>query len=257
MQRSGKVRDIYGPTGLLMVASDRISAFDRPLGNIPGKGKILTKFSLWWFDMTKNICPNHVIASPNHNSIFCKPCTPFPVEFVVRGYLTGSTKTSIWTHYKRGERLYCGHLLPDGMVKDERLETPIVTPTTKSDQHDELLSADDIVNHLKLMTRDEWNYCHDKAIQLYHCGALHARIGGYTLADTKFEFGRDSDGNILLIDEVLTPDSSRYWSFNGSKDPFDKDVLRKWYQETCDPYSVTDEELPTIPPHMVRTIQQR
>jgi len=134
----GKVRDCYEVTDnkIVIITTDRVSAFDRVLASIPFKGQVLSEISLWWFKKTQHIVPNHIIDCPDPNTIICKKCTVFPIEFVVRGYITGTTDTSMWTHYNRGVRDYCGHILPEGLIKNQKLDTPLVTPTTKEETHD-------------------------------------------------------------------------------------------------------------------------
>lgn len=263
--KQGKVRDIYILSDcLILVASDRVSGFDRHLASIPYKGQVLTQISLWWFKQLEYITPNHILASPDPNIVICKKCTVFPVEFVVRGYITGTTNTSIWTHYSQGIREYCGHHLPEGLKKNQKLEKPLVTPTTKSDLHDELISAKQIVES-GLMTASEWNYCEAKALEIFSKGQEIALEHGLLLVDTKYEFGKDEKtGEILLIDEVHTPDSSRYWLADSFESRFqqnlppeniDKDIIRNWYKENCDPYKV--EILPKAPDHLVILLAQR
>jgi phosphoribosylaminoimidazole-succinocarboxamide synthase len=273
--RSGKVRDIYRTDDEAIVViktTDRISAFDRNIGIIPYKGAVLNKISQWWFKQKeiREIVPNHCMYSPCDNIMICHNCNIFPIEFVVRGYLTGSTATSIWTHYnecakknkdkKDKEIKYCGHVLPSGMKKHQKLPEPIVTPTTKSAFHDELITAEEIIDQ-GIMTAKQWEYCHDAALKLFQYGTEQMKERGLILVDTKYEFGIDASGRILLADELHTPDSSRYWIANTyelGKEPetIDKDILRKWYIENCsDPY--TEETLPLPPHHLVKTVSQR
>ena len=259
----GKVRDTYDQgEQLLLVTTDRLSAFDRVLAAIPFKGQVLNLVSAWWFDQTKHIIANHMISTPEPNTMLAKKCQVFPVEFVVRAYATGSTSTSLWTHYATGEREYCGHKLPNGLQKNQPLPEPILTPTTKEIEHDQLLSADDILQQ-KLMTPEDWQYVSNIALQLFNFGSQLAAERGLILVDTKYEFGKDADGNILLIDELHTPDSSRYWNRttyqerveqNLEPDNFHKDVIRVWYKKHCDPYK--DEILPDAPQELrIKTAQ--
>lgn len=207
----GKVRDMYiCEEFVVLVTTDRQSAFDRQLTAIPFKGQVLNLSSLWWFEQTKHIVPNHLLASPHPNVTIGKRCTVFPVEFVMRGYLTGSTSTSIWTHYSQGQRFYCGHSLPEGLVKNAALPTPLLTPTTKSDEHDELISADEILSR-HIMSAKDLAVCSSYALALFSLGQSLALEKGLLLVDTKYEFGKDSSGNIVVVDEIHTPDSSRYW----------------------------------------------
>jgi phosphoribosylaminoimidazole-succinocarboxamide synthase len=250
----GKVRDVYDQgEQLLLVTTDRLSAFDRILTAIPFKGQVLNQTSVWWFEKTKHIVPNHVISVPQPNAILAKKCTVLPLEFIVRGYITGSTDTALWTHYAKGEREYCGHKLPEGLVKNEKLTKPLLTPTTKSAVHDELVSEQEILES-KLISKDDWEQVSRLALELFNFASEVAAKRGLILVDTKYEFGKDKDGNILLIDEVHTPDSSRYWFAENyaarlaqQQEPqsFDKEIIRLWYKNNCDPYN--DKILPEAP----------
>lgn len=252
--RLGKTRDIYTLSNeVVIVATDRISAFDKVLSTIPYKGQVLSQLSHWWFNKTRHIVPNHVLYAPYKNILVCKRCDVFPIEFVVRGYMTGSSGTSIWTHYRNGIRMYCGHELDDGYVKNQRLSHAIVTPTTKSNIHDELISREEIISQ-NIMTANDYDYCANKALELFNFGSNLINEKGLILVDTKYEFGRDLNGDILLIDEIHTPDSSRYWvketyqdRFNANEEPdrFDKDILREWYKSRVDPYSDDTVEIPS------------
>lgn len=254
---SGKVREVYDiGYGLLAIEStDRQSAFDRHICNIPNKGKILNKMSGNWFITTHKLIPNHYIHHDN-NIMIVKKCLPFLVEVVVRGYMTGSTDTSLWTHYSKGVRNYCGHTFPDGMVKNQKLDKNYVTPTTKG-KKDELISSDDIVKN-GLMTSDEWKFVEKKALELFDIGQKLSEMRGLILVDTKYEFGKDLYGNIILIDELHTCDSSRYWlkntyndNFIKGKEPdkFDKDIVRDWIKKNCNPYT---DILPEIPNELIQ-----
>jgi len=260
----GKVRDIYKCNDfILLVTTDRQSAFDRQLASVPFKGQVLNLTSLWWFEQTKHIVPNHIIASPHPNVTIGKVCTIFPIEFVMRGYITGSTSTSMWTNYKNGVRNYCGHLLPDNLIKNQKLDSIKLTPTTKDDIHDELISADEIISSGR-MTKEDWDICSKYAHDIFEFSQQKSLEKGLILVDTKYEFGKDKDGNILLVDEIQTPDSSRYWiaesyeeRFNAGLEPenIDKEFLRKWYTEHCDPYN--DEILPEAPADLVNELSRR
>jgi phosphoribosylaminoimidazole-succinocarboxamide synthase len=260
----GKVRDLYICEDLVfLVTTDRQSAFDRQLASVPFKGQILNLISLWWLNLSKDIVPNHVLASPHPNVTIGKKCTVFPIEFVMRGYITGSTSTSLWINYKKGVRFYCGHHFPDGLVKNQKLDSNKLTPTTKSDEHDELISAEEILTK-GLMTKTEWDQCAAYAHQLFTLGQVEAAKKGLILVDTKYEFGRDASGNIVVIDEIHTPDSSRYWmqdtyearmAANEEPDNIDKEFLRKWYISQCDPY--TTETLPDAPADLVNELSRR
>lgn len=256
----GKVRDCYDlPDGTrLLISSDRISAFDQILAVIPWKGQVLTQLARYWFDHTADIAANHVIGYPDPNVVHCKRVTILPVEIVVRGYLAGTTSTSILTQYKTGARQMYGHCLPDGLRDNQILPQPIITPTSKAFDggHDEPLTAAEIVNS-GLLTQSQWDEVAGKALALFARGQEMAAGRGLILVDTKYEFGTDADGKILLADEIHTPDSSRYWIAegyenaleNGARPPsFDKDVIRSWVVARCDPYK---DLIPEIPAEMI------
>src|ERR1039458_5221471 len=251
----GKVRDTYemGDERLLLVTTDRQSGFDRLLGTIPFKGQVLNRTSLYWFEQTRGIVGNHAIASPHANALIARRCAVLPIEFVVRGYMTGSTDTSIWTQYQKGVRNYCGHALPEGMKKNEQLAKNIVTPTTKETTHDRPLTAQEIVAE-GWLTAQKWEFTSAKALALFEFGQKVAAERRMIPSGTKYEFGVASDGEILLIDEIHTPDSSRYWLADSyaqrlaaGQEPnmIDKEFFRLWFRERCDPYK--DAALPTPP----------
>lgn len=260
----GKVRDIYDlGDRLVLITTDRQSAFDRVLAQVPFKGQVLNMVSAWWFEQTADIVPNHVIDVPDPAATLAQKCRPFPVEFVVRGYLTGSTSTSAWTLYDQGERNICGNVLPDGMRKNQRFPEPIITPTTKSDEHDESITPEGIVQQ-GLMTAEDWEKASSIALALFSRGMELASRNGLILVDTKYEMGTDEEGNIVLIDEIHTPDSSRYWLADSYQERFeagekpesiDKEFLRLWFRERCDPYA--DEELPQPPDDLVVELSSR
>lgn len=236
----GKVRDSYrvGDGRRVLVTTDRISAFDRVLGTLPFKGQVLNQLSAWWFERTADVAPNHLLSVPDPSVTIARECTPLPVEWVMRGYLTGVTSTSVWTHYARGEREFCGHRLPDGMKKNEPLPAPILTPSTKAAQggHDESVSRASLLERGAI---DEASF--DEAAKLVH--ALFARgqalcaERGLILVDTKYELGRTAEGELVVIDEIHTPDSSRIWfeasyeaRLRAGEEPesFDKEYVRRW-----------------------------
>lgn len=260
----GKVRDIYFFADyVILFTTDRQSAFDRQLANVPFKGQVLNMTSLWWFEQTKHIVPNHVLFSPANNVLIAKKTEVFPIEFVMRGYITGTTSTSLWTHYAKGVRSYCGHTFPDGLRKNQKLQTNLLTPTTKDDAHDELISAEEILSR-GIMSAADWAACSRYATELFAFSQAKALERGLILVDTKYEFGKDKDGNILLIDEIQTPDSSRYWiastydakfSANEEPDNIDKEFLRKWFVAHCDPYA--DQVLPEAPQELVAELSRR
>lgn len=260
----GKVRDIYDAGDyLVLVTTDRQSAFDRVLASIPFKGQVLNDTSLWWFNQTQHIAPNAIIAVPDRNVTIAKKCSVFPVEFVVRGYVTGSTDTSLWTVYKNGVRNYCGNVLREGMVKNERLPANIITPTTKAADHDVPITPDEIVQQ-GLMSQADYDEASRKALSLFEYGQRVALEHGLILVDTKYEFGKAPDGSVLLIDEVHTPDSSRYWLANSYEARFqnglepeniDKEFLRLWFKDHCNPYE--DKILPDAPEKLVTELAWR
>eukprot|EP00249_Psilotum_nudum_P017207 c26209_g1_i3 orf=269-1420(-) len=260
----GKVRDTYDAGEyLVLVTTDRLSAFDRVLASVPFKGQVLNQTSLWWFNNTKHITANAFISAPDPNVTIANKCRVFPVEFVVRGYMTGSTATSLWTVYNKGVRNYCGNILPDGLVKSQRLGANILTPTTKASDHDVPISPEEIVSK-GLMSKADFDEVHSKALALFAFGQHVASKHGLLLVDTKYEFGKAMDGSILLVDEVHTPDSSRYWiadsyeeCLNKGAEPenIDKEFLRLWYKDNCNPYE--DKVLPQAPIHLVSELAWR
>lgn len=260
----GKVRDTYDlGDKLILVTTDRQSAFDRNLASIPYKGQALNLTSAWWFEQTEAIVPNHLIAIPDPNVMIARKCRVFPIEFVVRGYITGTTSTALWTQYQKGVREYCGMHFPEGMQKNQRLAEPVLTPTTKDKDHDKPISPADIVSE-GWMTQEEWDEASQYALKLFNFGTEVAAQHGLVLVDTKYEFGRDSDGRIVLVDEIHTPDSSRYWLANTYADRFaqglepeniDKEFLRLWFVDHCDPYN--DKVLPEAPQELIITLASR
>ncbi len=258
-----KVRDRYDfGDRMVLITTDRQSAFDRVLAAVPFKGQALNLTSAWWFEQTRHIVPNQVLSIPDPNVTIAKKCTVFPIEFVVRGYITGTTSTALWTVYQSGRRHYCGNDLPDGLVKNQKLSTNILTPTTKGD-HDRPISPDEIVSE-NSMTADEWEQCSRIALELFEFGQAKAAEHGLILVDTKYEMGRDKNGEILLVDEIHTPDSSRYWVADTYQqcmregqepDNVDKEFLRLWFTENCEPYE--DEVLPPAPDDLVVELSRR
>jgi phosphoribosylaminoimidazole-succinocarboxamide synthase len=253
---SGKVRDNYDLPGgrRILIATDRLSAFDRILCAVPFKGQVLTQTARFWFEHTADICPNHVLEYPDPNVVIGQHLTILPVEIVVRDYLAGTTGTSVLTLYKAGHRSMYGITLPDGMRDNQRLPHPIITPTSKAfdGAHDAPMTADEVLAQ-NLVTPAQWAQLNDYAFALFARGQAMAAERGLILADTKYEFGTDPSGRIVLADEIHTPDSSRYWragSFEaryaaGDKpESFDKDFVRSWVAERCDPYH---DPIPDIP----------
>ena len=261
----GKVRDCYDlpslgaePARRILIASDRISAFDRILAVIPHKGQILTETARFWFDATADLCPNHVLAYPDPNVVIGRRLTILPVEIVVRGYLAGTTGTSVLTMYRQGRRSMYGITLPDGMRDNQPLPAPVLTPTTKAFDggHDEPLTPSQIVAD-SLLPAALWDKVSTTALALFDRGQTMAAERGLILVDTKYEFGLDDTGTLYLADEIHTPDSSRYWLTDGyeaafaagTRPPsFDKDVIRAWVAARCDPYA---DPIPAIPPEMI------
>jgi phosphoribosylaminoimidazole-succinocarboxamide synthase len=239
---SGKVRDSYVKDGVrTLVATDRVSAFDRVFSTIPLKGQVLNQTAAFWFEKTRALAPNHLISVPDPQVSVVRECTLLPVEFVVRSYLTGSTSTSIWVRYEKGDRLYCGHRLPDGLAKHQRLAAPLLTPTTKAPagQHDELTSKDAIVASGDL-SAELYERAEAMTLALFRAGTEWAASRGLILVDTKYELGLDPEGRLTVIDEIHTPDSSRYWykdtyeqAMAQGRDPqaLDKEYLRRWLVE--------------------------
>jgi phosphoribosylaminoimidazole-succinocarboxamide synthase len=256
----GKVRDNYDlPDGRrIIIASDRLSAFDRILTAIPCKGQVLTQIARFWFDATRDICPNHVIDYPDPNVVVCRRLDILPVEIVVRDYLTGTTGTSIWPMYRAGQREIYGTRFPDGLRENQKLPATIITPTTKATEggHDEPLTPDAIISR-GLLTAEPWRKVSELALALFARGRAIAAERGLILVDTKYEFGLDPDGRIILADEIHTPDSSRYWIRDSYQrrfaageppDALDKDFLRRWVTARCDPYR---DQIPEIPSEVI------
>ncbi len=256
----GKVRDNYSlPDGRrILVASDRLSAFDVSIASIPFKGQALTQIARFWFENTADICPNHIIEYPDPNVVVCRSLEMMKVEIVVRGYLAGTTSTSILSMYKKGQRQMYGFTFPDGMRDNEKLPQAIITPTSKGDlgTHDEPLTAEMIVQQ-GLLTQKQWDEVSTYALKLFARGQEIVAKRGLILADTKYEFGFDEKGNIVLADEIHTPDSSRYWVAEsyaarvaaGEKpDSMDKDFIRNWVVARCDPYK---DKIPEVPREVV------
>ena len=234
----GKVREAWAREGRrLIVTTDRVSAFDRVLGTIPFKGQVLNQLAAFWFDATRDLVPNHVLSVPDPNALIVQDLQPLLVEMVVRGYVTGNTSTSAWTHYQKGVRDFCGNILPEGLRKDQRLPAPIVTPSTKGDAgaHDESLAPAECVRR-GLVPQRVMDELVEISLALYGRGVQVAARQGVILVDTKYEFGL-RDGRVTLMDEIHTPDSSRFWYADSYQELFeagaeqrriDKDHLRTW-----------------------------
>ena len=263
---SGKVRESYDlPDGRrVLVATDRLSAFDRILVSIPHKGQVLTQTARFWFGHTGDLCPNWALDYPDPNVVVGRRLEILPVEFVVRGYLAGTTSTSLLTQYRSGRREMYGMRFPDGLRDNERLPTPIITPTSKAAQgaHDEPLSAAEIAER-GLMSRARWDEVSAYALALFARGQAMTQERGLILVDTKYEFGLAPDGSVMLADEIHTPDSSRFWRADSyperfargiAPESFDKDFVRAWVAARCDPYR---DPIPTIPRDLVLQTSRR
>lgn len=262
----GKVRDTYrlDDGRLIIIATDRQSAFDVNLAAVPFKGQVLTQTARYWFDATREICPNHVIEYPDPNVVVCKNLDMLPVEMVVRDYMTGSTNTSIWPMYEQGKRAMYGVTFPDGLVKNQKLSHTIFTPTTKAAQgeHDAPITPAEIVEQ-GLLSQARWDQLAELSLAVFARGRELAAERGLILVDTKFEFGLDETDAVCLADEILTPDSSRYWiaetyeecmTAGRNPDGLDKEFLRLWVSERCDPYK---DPIPDIPEDTLVEFSQR
>ncbi|MEX2052177.1 MAG: phosphoribosylaminoimidazolesuccinocarboxamide synthase [Candidatus Paceibacterota bacterium] len=263
-KKVGKVRDIYmAPDHITLISTDRHSSFDRNIASIPFKGEVLNQISLFWFDKTKDIIQNHVLSTPDPNVVVAKKCSPLPIECVVRGYITGSTSTSLWTIYQSGQRNFGNFSLPEDLKKNQKLAEPVFTPTTKSNEHDRPITPAEIVSE-GFLSQEVTDQVEKTAIALFKRGQEIALERGLILVDTKYEFGLDDEGKLTLIDEIHTPDSSRYWQANSYQERinqglepenFDKEFLRLWFKDNCDPYN--DAVLPEAPIELVAELSRR
>ncbi|MDH5492088.1 MAG: phosphoribosylaminoimidazolesuccinocarboxamide synthase [Myxococcales bacterium] len=252
----GKVRDNYttGDGRRIIVVTDRISAFDRVIGTLPFKGQVLNQLAGWWFEETRELVPNHMISVPDPCVMIARECEPLPVEMVMRSYVTGVTSTSIWTHYARGERVFCGHRLPEGLRQNEQLPEPILTPSTKAEKGDHDVSASrEAILEMGRISAEDFDAAAEMAARLFAFGQKVCADRGLILVDTKYEFGKTSDGEIVVIDEIHTPDSSRFWyaesyaerfAAGESPESFDKEYVRRWL--AAEGYR-GDGPAPTIP----------
>lgn len=250
----GKVRDNYTQGNKrIIITTDRLSAFDRVLCSIPFKGQVLNQMAVFWFENTKDIAKNHMLHSPDPNVMVVEECNPLPIEMIVREYITGVTTTSIWYNYQHGVRNFCGNKLPEGMRKDQKLPKPILTPSTKALKggHDESLGCDEIVKR-KLVSAEDMEKIKSISLKLFERGKKIAAAQGIILVDTKYEFGKLGD-EIILIDEIHTPDSSRFWHadtynelFNAGKEQrkIDKEYVRSWL---ADKGFIGEGTVPKIP----------
>ncbi len=265
-KQMGKVRNIYPLENqrVLLITTDRLSAFDRILGCVPYKGQVLNEITSWWLKNTSDIIANHLINLPDPNAMVCHLAEPLSIEVVVRGYITGVTKTALWYRYDLGEREIYGHTLPDGLKKNQKFSQAIITPTTKGGPtgHDERLTIDQVSNE-GYLDKESWKNVQDAALALFARGQEIADKAGLILVDTKYEFGRLTNGEIVLIDEVHTPDSSRFWlldsyhdRFDAGEEPenYDKEFLRLEYAKLG--YR-GDGEPPIMPEDLWINVSQR
>jgi len=261
----GKVRDYYILDGKrILVTTDRISAFDRVLGLIPFKGQVLNELSAFWFRETEDIVANHMLDVPDPNVMVVRNCRPYPIEIVVRGYITGVTTTSLWYNYQRGERKIYGLRFPEGLRKNQRLPEPIITPTTRGtgpSGHDERITAREIIER-GIVPEAAFREICQTAFNLFARGSELCQKAGLILVDTKYEFG-EADGQLMLIDEVHTPDSSRFWLAESYEERFaqglepenyDKEFLRLWFEERG--YR-GDGPIPHMPPDFIARVSER
>lgn len=267
----GKVRDFYivgdpllpEASKRILITTDRISAFDVVLGHIPDKGRVLNLLSEFWFSKTKAIVPNQMITVPDPNVTIAKNATPIPIEMVVRGYISGVTITSIWGSYEKGERTIYGIKFPDGLKKNQKLSKPVITPTTKAESgHDERLTREEIIKR-KIVPEKIYKQMEKAALGLFEKGSKICQKNGLILVDTKYEFGLDKNGKLLLIDEIHTPDSSRFWvkktyltRLKKGLEPenFDKEFLRLWYAKRG--YK-GDGVPPKMPDDLIKKVSKR
>ena len=265
-KQTGKVRDWYDlPNGQrLIVTTDRLSAFDRILARVPYKGQVLNQLAAWWFEQTKSILPNHLISIPDPNAAIVQKVNPLPVEVIVRGYITGVTSTALWYRYSIGERNIYGYDFPEGLRKNQRLPEPIITPTTKGGEtgQDERLTCAEVVEK-GILDEKIWDQVQASALSIFKRGQELASHAGLILVDTKYEFGITDAGQVMLIDEVHTPDSSRFWKaddyekrFEAGMEPenFDKEFIRLAYAEKG--YR-GDGEIPSMPDELWTAASER
>jgi phosphoribosylaminoimidazole-succinocarboxamide synthase len=263
---TGKVRDWYDLADgkRLIITTDRLSAFDRILATVPYKGQVLNQLSAWWFEQTQDMIPNHIVSLPDPNAAVVQVAAPFPVEVIVRGYITGVTTTALWYRYTQGERNIYGYEFPEGLRKNQALPQPIITPTTKGGitGHDERLTCAEVIEN-GLLDQQTWDQVQSVALAIFRRGQAVARKAGIILVDTKYEFGCAADGSVVLIDEVHTPDSSRFWKadtyerrFAAGEDPenFDKEFVRLAYAQKG--YR-GDGEIPSVPDELWVSASER
>ena len=263
-RKVGKVRDNYiQEDKVILVSTDRHSSFDRIIAHVPFKGRILNQVAAFWFENTKDIIQNHIIEIPDPNVSIAKKCRPLPIEVVVRRYVTGVTGTSLWTLYQKGQRNFGSFVLPEGVKKNFRMEKAVITPTTKSDVHDQSLTPAEVVS-MGFVETGLWDEVQRVSLAIFERGEQIASKNGLILVDTKYEFGFDENNKLTLIDEVHTPDSSRYWlagsyqeRFDQGLEPeyFDKEFLCLWFKDNCDPYN--DPVLPEAPADLIAELSSR
>lgn len=263
---SGKVRDWYVKDNFrILIATDRISAFDKVLGAVPFRGAVLNLLSKFWFEKTRDIVANHMIGTVDPNVMLVSECKALPIEVIVRGYITGVTNTSLWKQYSEGKRIIYGIKFPEGLIKNQKLKKPVITPTTRETGpggHDEPITAKEILKQ-KLVPPKIWKQIENVAIKLFKRGTEIADKGGFILADTKYEFGLDKNGKLVLIDEIHTPDSSRFWVKKTYKEKFkkglevenyDKEIMRIWFAQK----GYTGQgKAPKMPSDVIANISQR
>lgn len=265
-KQTGKVRDWYDlPNGQrLIITTDRLSAFDRILARIPYKGQVLNQLSAWWFEQTKDIIANHLISIPDPNAAIVQKVNPLQVEVIVRGYITGVTSTALWHRYSLGERNIYGYDFPEGLRKNQKLPEPIITPTTKGGAtgHDERLTCAEVVEK-KILDERVWSQVQSAALAIFKRGQEVAAKADLILVDTKYEFGLTDEGEVILIDEVHTPDSSRFWKANSYQklfsegkelENFDKEFIRIAY---ADKGYRGDGEVPAMPDDLWTSASRR
>ena len=265
-KESGKVRDWYTKNSFrILIATDRVSAFDKVVGLVPFRGAVLNKLSEFWFEKTRDIVPNHMIGVIDPNIMLVSECKALQIEVVVRGYITGVTDTSLWKKYSEGQRLIYGIKFPDGLIKNQKLKKPLITPTTRATGkggHDEPITKEEIIKQ-KLVTPKIWKQIEKVALKLFERGTELAGKSGFILADTKYEFGLNKNGKLTLIDEIHTPDSSRFWlkktylsNFKKGKEveSYDKEYMRIWFNEKG--YSGKGK-IPSMPKDIIADISSR
>lgn len=263
---SGKVRDWYVKDNFrILIATDRISAFDKVLGVVPFRGAVLNLLSKFWFEKTRDIVANHMIGTVDPNVMLVSECNALPIEVIVRGYITGVTNTSLWKQYSDGKRIIYGIKFPEGLAKNQKLKKPIITPTTRGTGpggHDQPITTKEILKQ-KLVSPKIWKQIEKVAIKLFERGTEIADKSGFILADTKYEFGLDKNGKLVLIDEIHTPDSSRFWVKKTYKEKFekgqevenyDKEIMRIWFAQKG---YTGQEKAPKMPSGVIANISQR